>query len=297
VVAVRRNLERMCSIVDGSAPVSSINAQTILKIKTTALQLASTAGEVPTLKKTKERAWSKRTVQCLLVASRQFIAWAAKNDYLANAPKNLDELAIHVPNKEIVIFDKSEIEQLLKACSANDLLRLAVLLCLNLGAYQGDVADLRRNEIDLETGRITRRRSKLRRHSNLPPTSYKLWAKTLELLRQEMAKRPHPELALVNDNGAPLKTVAVIDGKVKKTDTIRLRFVRIVKNHNLPQDKSLIHLRKTGASFLANEYGEHFAIHYLQHAQNTITRARYVKPDQAKFDAAILAMGEHFGQQ
>ena len=56
-------------------------------------------------------------------------------------------------------------------------------MMLNTGAYQNDIAELRRSEVDWSRGTIRRARSKTRERGG-PVVTYKLWPETFALLEK-----------------------------------------------------------------------------------------------------------------
>ncbi|HUV66489.1 MAG TPA: hypothetical protein VMW24_21555, partial [Sedimentisphaerales bacterium] len=80
--------------------------------------------------------------------------------------------------------------------------RLYILLMLNCGFQQSDVADIRQNEVDWEKGRIKRPRNKTKKRKNAQLVDYKLWGDTLALLKKYRSE--HPERVLINEKGKAL---------------------------------------------------------------------------------------------
>jgi integrase len=118
-------------------------------------------------------------------------------------------------------FTQDEVKQMVGAASGQ--LKLHLLLMLNCGFYQGDISDLRHDEVDLVSGYITRQRSKTRQHhgDKVPVVRYKLWSTTLELLRQHAS--PHPVLALITRQGKPWVEEKVEGNRVKsRRDGIKI---------------------------------------------------------------------------
>jgi integrase len=296
---LRRELDRVLVSFGRDTDASTINGQSVLKLCKDVEEWGDTVGKLEHVRKMKTARWSARTRQLVLHAARQLLNWLWSSEILDSLPRNLDKLggSDEPVDGEIIIWEPDELKTLFHASKDNELLHLACLLCLNFGAYQVDLASLLRSEVDSDAGRITKRRHKLRRRGGAS-VSYPLWATTLRLLRNQMASHNHPTLALVNENGNPLKHAEHKNGKFTKTDTISQRFGRLKENAALPAGKSLKNLRKTGSSWLANnpQYGENFALYYLQHKPDSVARESYIKPDPKRFDDAILAMGKAFGQ-
>ncbi len=58
---------------------------------------------------------------------------------------------------------------------------------------------------------------------------------------------------------------------------------------------SIKHFRKTGASLIANEFGDELAERYLGHSAKSIAGKHYIKRDQERFDSAISWLGSALG--
>lgn len=235
--------------------------------------------------------WSNNYRKSLYERARQFVAWCHKQDYLTKLPKNLDELTLSQELRAVEIFTIEEVKHVLNHVEGRH--RLYLLLMLNTGATQIDVANLKHSEIDLAAGRIVRRRSKTAKHQGAPTISYLLWEETAKLLRE--FRSDHAELALVNRDGVALRSDTLINGKYTKRDSIRAYFRKLAVRIELPANKTLKHFRKTGASLLADQFGERLAEHYLAHAGHTIAQKHYLQMDQAKFDAALSWLGRELG--
>src|SRR5205085_2703697 len=124
---------------------------------------------------------------------------------------------------EVKTFSAADVRQLYDITKHNELVEVSLLLFANCGFTQSDVSELRRSEI--ADGRIIRKRSKTRKHENCPTVNYKLWPITWQALQREIGKHKHQELAVVDANGNPLKSVTLTKGKkrdkLSKTDRIR----------------------------------------------------------------------------
>ena len=150
------------------------------------------------------------------------------------------------PSSTIVVFTKPEIKSLLQ--KASDRTKLYILLMLNCGMTQKDIADIQFSEVDWKAGRITRKRSKTRRHDNVPEVSYLLWPETLKLLQREQNPAGEGRI-LLNESGRPLWYEELSeDGKYKKNDNVRSAFDRL--RRKLKIEKPLISLKKTSASLI-----------------------------------------------
>jgi integrase len=211
-----------------------------------------------------------------------------------------EHLRIPVSRKEPTVFTKDEIGILLK--NANDRMRLFLLLMLNCGMYQGDIADLKASEIDWEHGRIVRPRSKTRKANEKKGDPFRynwmLWPTTLALLKAHAQKTG---LALLTTEGKPL-----INHKAStRNDAVRSAFSRLIKKLKnrklLPAEwnKPLKSLRKTGANIIAQSSDPTIAGFYEPYLnQNTVAHRNYLQSGQphAGFDRAIEFIGIELGQ-
>jgi len=171
--------------------------------------------------------------------------------------------------------------------------QLWLLLMANCGYQQTDISRLRREEVDLKRGTITRKRSKTSAYEDVPEVTYALWDETLTLLRQFMATEG--ERALRNRDGGELVRCVVKNGKKMKTDNIRTGYLRLAAKlkRKLPALKLI---RKTSASLLEthSEYGR-YAPYFLGHSPRGIAAKHYIDPSGERFRAALLWLREQYG--
>ena len=226
-------------------------------------------------------------------AVRQFVRWCWELDLL-DLPRNIGspDLTVKVSDGRIETFAVEEIQQLLN--SSSETTKLYLLLMLNCGMQQQDIAQLRQDEVDWERGRIIRRRSKTRGHANVPEVNYKLWADTFALLKE--CRSADSSVVLLNKKGGSLKTERIVAGRLKKVDDIRSAYARVVRKLKIKQPKPLKLIRKTAASKLEEhrDYGK-YGQHYLGQAPSTIADKHYVIPSQKAFDDAIEWLGKQYG--
>ena len=222
-----------------------------------------------------------------LQAVKQFVRWAYEQELIETLPRVIQsrEFAIAVGSSSIETFTDDEIKRLLS--SASDTTRLYLLLMLNCGMQQADIAELRHDEVDWKRGYIHRKRSKTRkgnRSENVPTVRYLLWAETISLLKEHRSSDKH--LVLTNQKGQPLKVETIENGKLKKVDNIRSAYRRLAIKVKVDKPSKL--LRKTAATKLGShpEYSR-FAQHFLGHAPSTIADRHYVVPPQEQFDEAV----------
>ena len=68
--------------------------------------------------------------------------------------------------------------------AATGQLKLHILLALNCGYTNTDIAELKDPQVDWQRGAISRKRSKTQHVANVPVVTYPLWPQTFALLRQ-----------------------------------------------------------------------------------------------------------------
>ena len=128
--------------------------------------------------------------------------------------------------------------------------KLYILLAINCGYTQSDIASLERGMVDFTTGIITRVRYKTRMRSRVPQHS-KLWPITLDLLHKHA--QPTGNFLLKSEDGKPpVWYKRGDDGKVRwRSDSITQGFSRLRKGLTT---KTFRDIRKTGASRIQNQY-------------------------------------------
>ena len=104
---------------------------------------------------------------------------------------------------------------------------------LNCGMYQGDVAELMADEVDLASDRIVRVRSKkqklLSKKSKSSPIklNWLLWDETVKLLKEQGKTKG---LVFLNEDGNPLVRGAIgDDGNEDRQDNIRSANCRVIR--------------------------------------------------------------------
>jgi integrase len=238
-------------------------------------------------------------------------AWREENVELENLPRNINDhelrFTTHVDDvtgrrkqtRSEQLFTKQELRTMLKVLPER--FGLYILLCLNCGFTQGDLATLRKVELRLKEGRIVRQRAKTRRHPNPPLVNYKLWPKTLRLLKSHISE--HPELVFLTKRGTRL----IVSMMVKRSDgdhhvrydTVCRTYGKLRKKHSELPNKSLKFLRKTGSTKLRGETKYMLLDQlYLGHSHKTIADRHYNAFDgepHPPLDEAITWLGKEFG--
>jgi hypothetical protein len=168
--------------------------------------------------------------------------------------------------------------------------RLYLLLGLNTGYTQVDIANLKRSEIIEINGDtfIVRRRDKTS-HQNDFVTMHYLWPETAALLKQQMAPNNPDDLALLNVNGQPLLRNGI--------DNIKDSVIEVRDTANFPEF-TFKQLRKYGASAMHRlTSNQDIARQYAGHRISGVL-SRYVRDDF--FDpltAALKVWGEELRGQ
>ena len=168
----------------------------------------------------------------------------------------------------IKTFTVDQIKTLLNRASRRT--KLYILLALNTGMYQVDIAAMKRSEIDLEAQTITRKRSKTKNITSVPTVTYRLWDETAELLKQEMAAEG--ELALVGENGNPLRAHA---GNRARNDAVKNAFFRLTDKTGIKGSFKMF--RKTSASKLKDSPWHDVVDLFLGHAAAKISDVSYAE--------------------
>lgn len=273
------HMKRFESWIGSSFPVESISAKTLIDYHLELMKLVQ------------QEKISRKYAADNMATVRGFIRWAWELE-LCGLPRNIDskELRFNVTVGNVEIFAEDELRKLL---STPERTRLFVLLALNCGFTQGDLAALRQDEVDWEDGRITRKRTKTKQHKSVPTVCYKLWPTTFDLLRKH--RSTHEELVFLNKQGRPLKMERVEEGGgYIKSDTVRHVWERL--REKLKLTKHYKHLRKTGATTLGkHKHYKSFVPLYLGHAPRSIAERHYAAPSQKLFDEAICWLGRELG--
>ncbi len=218
---------------------------------------------------------------------KQFIRWCYETDLLQDLPRNIDSkaLLISVETKAVETFELAEVKTLL--AKATDKTRLYMLLMLNCGMTQQDIADLTHKETNLKSGTITRKRSKTKKQANVPVVEYRLWAETIRLLKQLQDNRT--ERVIVTREGLPLVRRELVNGKYRVNDAVRQAWSK------LNATKSPKYLRKTSASLLAsNRDFNCVATLFLGHSPRGTAEKHYVKPAHEILNDAIEWLGKQY---
>jgi integrase len=235
--------------------------------------------------------YSPNYAHTLMMTAKQFISRLAELK-LIPLPGNIRSRRFrfnHSAPSKVETFTVEELRAMLKACDGfSERTKLYILLQLNAGLYQHDIAELRQNEVDWKHGTITRARSKTRERGG-PVVTYKLWLETFDLLRKHQAKEG--DLALTTDEGKPLVRYWMegSPAKMRRYDCIHSAWSRLAEKMELPKMRlGMKHLRKTSATLLAShpQY-KYYAGYYLADSPKGMDQKHYITPSNEEFFAAL----------
>jgi hypothetical protein len=259
-----------------------------------------------------QQSWGQQRRKSIFATARQWIRWAWRQDdvELENLPKNIDSrefvFLTHIDGTGVakktrteLLWTPDEFHQTLGLVPED--FQLFLLLMLNCGFTNIDVGTLLKSEVRLDEGRIVRQRTKTRRHEHPPVVNYKLWPKTVWLLRSQLSA--HPALALTNRAGGPLCVSKLVVENEKTREVVWCSLRR--RYHNMknakPQfpKKQMKYLRKTGSSKLRSDR-RFLSLDtvYLGHSWATIADKHYYAFDGQPYqplDEAIEWLGQEFG--
>lgn len=228
--------------------------------------------------------WADRTARSTLGGSKAWVRWLYSSGRIEKLPRNFDTYKVEVTAKEPVTFTPAELKRLYAA--ADDETRLLILLALNTGANQIDIATLEyaRSEKSLGlwkgTGTIRRKRVKTRKLERVPVVRYDLWPETLALLEQ--FRQETGTIVLRNSTGGLwVSRVRSDSGKYKNNDALGLRINRLLEEVEIKdRGKSFKTLRATSASFLGNsEKYRPYGPLFLGHAPDGVFQNHYLRED------------------
>lgn len=228
--------------------------------------------------------WAEKTAKSTLAGSKAWGKWLLKSGRIEKLPRNFDDYKVTVTPTEPITFSPSELKRLYGA--ADDETRLLILLALNTGANQIDIATLEyaRSEktlgLWLGTGTIRRKRVKTRKVKRVPVVRYVLWPETLDFL--ERFRQQTGTVVLRNSLGGEwVSRVRGDTGKYKNNDALGLRFTRLLEEIEIKEKgKSFKTLRATSASFLGNsEKYRQYGPLFLGHAPDGMFEGHYLKED------------------
>ena len=195
---------------------------------------------------------SKYTLAGVTSTVKALITWAWETDRIDTLPRNLAKFRrVTTPDPVALVYTKSEVLDLYQHGSPTA--KLCLLLALNGGYTQQDIADLRHDTIDWENGIIDACRGKIKKVA-IVPRRVKLWPSTLQRLRLHATDPSISDLVLLTRTGQPLTWRKLRDdGKAIRVDSIKLAFNRLQLKRKI-KGRTFKHFRRTGADLVKNRY-------------------------------------------
>ena len=231
--------------------------------------------------------WSPCYGKTLFGTFTHFVRWLfGEVEILDHMPRNLKKLRIETPPKQVEVFSVEDVKRYLNA--ADERLELSLLLMLNCGMTQIDIADLHPSEVDWQAGRIIRKRSKTKQQESVPVCNYRLWPRTFELLQR--LRSEDSEGVLLTARGTPL--VTRMNGK-SRNDSVRLAFRRLMSKLG-EKGKKLITFKKTSASLLNSKFGHDVSQLFLGHAPSTVAQKNYIAEERGRLDDPLKWLGQRY---
>ena len=278
-----RHLEVVKEHFGGDFDVTLINGQSLVDMQLFAVKQAE------------EGRFAESTARDVFAAFKQLLKWLySVAELLDRLPRNFDDksLAIHVSASEPETLPVDKINELLAQSTART--ELYILLGLNCGYRQSDIASINPREVDWNAGTISRKRTKTAKKKRTPTVTYKLWPRTLELLMKE-GKRTGDRV-LLSLNGTPLVNNTLRDnGRTKNRDAIKSAIKRVAKKTKIPFSMDL--LRNTSATLLrGNAKYTTLVDLFLGHAPRSMADKHYAAAPVELLAEALDWLAGEFGQ-
>jgi integrase len=225
---------------------------------------------------------------------KMFYWWLWRKEIIATLPRDFKDYRITIKKPKVKTIPLDYIKTLIQWARPRE--KLFILLMLNTGYTQKDLADLRHEEVDLEKGIITRKRSKTGDKESTPEVCYPLWKETLRLLKQHADRKS--EWVLTNDDGGKLLTESINkNDKYAKSDNVAVIYYRLcnrLKEKKLIDRKHALKLiRKTSSTLLKYSPYSGFAVLFLGHSPRGVADTSYF--GEANFTEAIKWLGSQYG--
>ncbi len=194
------------------------------------------------LKKTMTKRWGPLRVADFIQHIRSVFKHAADADLIARPVRfgpgfdrpSAKVLRLHRAAKGPKLFTREEVRQLVAAAGVQA--RAMILLGINCGFGNADVAALPMSAVDLDAAMIDFPRPKTGIPRRCP-----LWSETAAAIREVLAKRPEPRgnadaaLAFLSLRGSPLCSVR----EENRTDGVAVQFGQLLRSHRINGRKGL----------------------------------------------------------
>jgi integrase len=236
------------------------------------------------------KGWKAGYARALYTRSRNLMTWLWEQEAIPSLPRNIKRnVNLTRPADEIRTYTNYELHEFFKAAQGQH--KLHILLALNCGMYEVDIARLLRREIDLRDGRITRRRSKTRKLEHTPVVTYPLWPSTLAMLREHVC--PDGDLALRTPEGNPWRATKLVGDKWVESHSVANYHGELRRKLGLTGPFKTF--RKTSASKLGSDHRyDKLANHFLGEAPTSTADKHYVQTNTQRFAEAVLWLGREF---
>lgn len=246
------------------------------------------------LEKVKSSSLAKSTMRDKVASVKQLATWLYEREHLDSLPRLIvaNKFKAEASEGDPDPYDADDVKAILAASSGRA--RLYILMSINTGMTQQDIADLAPHEVDWEAGKIIRKRSKTSDKKNVPTVSWTQWPETFELLCKYKSKDPNR--VIVNAQGEPLVLVREVGEKTRRTDAVAKTMSRLRDKMKRKDPITFKRFRSTAASMLEEHeiYGR-YVDHFLGHAPSSIAAKHYVRPSQDQFDKAVAWLRTSFG--
>jgi integrase len=178
----KRNLDRSCGTIENYRRyvrmfVNYCGGSTINVNKVTEDILYKYRGHI-----SRNKEWSSHTKNQIVNSAIAYTRHLFKKHAIPFFEIDYPELKIERIFKEVKIPPTEYVHTILD--NATDLVKTFILLALNAGFYTSDIGDLRRDQLDLNTGILWHRRKKRKDMPNTPTIFYKLSNTTLEYVQK-----------------------------------------------------------------------------------------------------------------
>jgi integrase len=234
--------------------------------------------------------WSVDHAGGVFKTARAFARFLWESD-LIELPRNINSKAFRFKagRKAIQTWTPAEVRWVIGEAPGQ--LKLHLLLMLNCGLTQGEISELRDEEVDWKEGRINHKRVKTGDWKDVPTVGYRLWPSTFGLLKKY---RSRGERVLLTESGRPFVRKELKGGRLSKSDTIASNYKHL--KDRLGFKKPMKQLRKTAASLIESHetYGRLTSL-FLGHSPRSMKDKHYATPPQELLDAGVLWLGERLG--
>jgi len=209
-------------------------------------------------------------------AFKSFVRWSWQEELLEELPRNIAktfEFSDDAKSHAWMLYTPSEVKMMMKKLPVRG--RATVMLGLNCGFTVGDLADLKKSNVDLKAGRLVYKRVKTRGRKHTPTINYKLWPETITVMKEYQSD--HPELWFLTEDGLPLKESKIVEDRESQWSALARQWGRWKSNGHVPE-KPQKGLRKTSATAIEATYPG-WEETFLGHAPTSIAGKHYVVKD------------------